>query len=98
MSVDSSSLGILVNIIQNYTWVDGVNYALNLAGYSNFGGIQKNGQDTKYIHKRVGDLTVASPSINNILFKTNGGHWETMRLNPDAQEFPFSYHILKLPK
>ncbi len=80
LSVDSSSLGVLVNIIQNYTWVDGLNFVLNVTGYSNFGGIQINGQDSNNIYKRVGDLRIASPSINNILLKTNGGYWETMRL------------------
>jgi hypothetical protein len=34
LSVDSSSLGILVNIIQNYPWIDGLNYALNVTGHS----------------------------------------------------------------
>jgi len=51
----------MVNIIQNYPWNDGLNYALNVSGYANFGGIQINGQDTNNIYKRVGDLTIASP-------------------------------------
>jgi hypothetical protein len=66
LSVISSSLGVLVNIIQNYTWIDGLNYALNVTGYSNFGGIQINGQDSNNIYKGVGVLTISSPSINNI--------------------------------
>ncbi len=79
--VDSSCLGVLVNIIQNYPWIDGLYHALNVAGYSNFRGIQINGQDSNNLYKRVGDLTIASPSINNILLKTNGEYWETMLLN-----------------
>ncbi len=71
-----------MNIIQNYTWIDGLNCALNVTGYSNFGGIQINGQDSNNIYERVGDLTIASTSINSILLKTNEGYWETMHLNP----------------
>jgi hypothetical protein len=41
----------VVNIIQNYTWIDGLNYALNVTGYSNSGGIQINVQDTNNIKK-----------------------------------------------
>ncbi len=67
LNVDSSSLGIMVNIIRIYAWIDGLKYALNVTGYSNFGGIQINSQDTNNIFKRVGDLTIASPSINIIL-------------------------------
>ncbi len=63
----------MVNIIQNYTWIDGLNYALNDMGYSNFGGIQINGQDRNNIYKRVGDLKIALPSIYSILLKTNVG-------------------------
>ena len=93
LSVDSSSVGIMVNIIQNYPWNDGLNYALNVSGYANFGGIQINGQDTNNIYKRVGDLTIASPSTNNILLKTNGGYWETMRLNPYGVSINTSLYV-----
>ncbi len=93
LSVDSSSLGVLVNIIQNYTWIDAINYALNVTGYPNFGGIQINCQDSNNIYKRVGDLTLASLAINNILLKTNGGYWETMRLNPYGDSINTSLYI-----
>jgi hypothetical protein len=46
-----------------------------------FGGVQINGQDTNNIYKRVGDLTIASPSLSSIILKTNYGSWEAMRLN-----------------
>jgi hypothetical protein len=36
----------------------GLNYTLNVSGYSMFGGIQINGQDTINIYKREGDLTI----------------------------------------
>ncbi len=36
LSVDSSSAGILVNMKQNYGWIDNLNYTLNVVGYSNF--------------------------------------------------------------
>ena len=58
LSVNCTSYGILVNIVNNGTWNDGVNYALNVTGYSMFGGIQINGQDTNNIYKRVGDLNI----------------------------------------
>ena len=82
LSVNSSSLGILVNIKQNAVWVDNNNYALNVDGYSNFGGIQINGQNSNNIYKRIGDLSIVSPDTSSILLKTNNGYWETMRLNP----------------
>jgi hypothetical protein len=41
-----------------------------------FGGVQINGQDSNNIYKRAGDLTIASPSIHNIILKTNNGTWE----------------------
>ena len=71
----------MVNLIQNYPWIDGLNYALNVTGYSNFGNLQINGLDSNNIYKLSGDLTIASPSTNNILFKTNYGNWEAMRIN-----------------
>ena len=43
LSVNSTSASILVNIVQNLGWNDGVNYALNVSGYSMFGGVQING-------------------------------------------------------
>jgi hypothetical protein len=67
LSVNSTSVSILVNIVQNLGWNDGVNYALNVSGYSMFGGVQVNGQDTNNIYKRVGDLTIASPSTSSII-------------------------------
>ena len=82
LNVNSSTVGIMVNLIQNTPWNVGINYALNVTGYSNFGGVQINGQDTNNIYKSVGDLTIASPSINSIILKTNSGFWETMRINP----------------
>ncbi len=48
--MDSSSAGILVNIKQNYGWIDNLYYALNVDGYSNFGGVQINGQDKNNIY------------------------------------------------
>jgi hypothetical protein len=70
----------LVNIVQKAVWNDGVNYALNVSGYSMFGGIQMNGQDSNNIYKRVGDLTISSHSLSSITFKTNSGFWKAMRL------------------
>ncbi len=67
--MDSSSAGILVNIKQNYGWIDNLNYALNVDGYSNFGGVQINGQDTNNIYKRIGDLTIGVGEITNIVLK-----------------------------
>ena len=62
-----NSLSVLVNIVQNAIWNDGVNYALNVSGYSMFGGVQINGQDTNNIYKRVGDLIIASPIIASLV-------------------------------
>jgi hypothetical protein len=81
LSVNSTSASILVNIVQNLGWNDGVNYALNVSGYSMFGGVQINGQDTNNIYKRIGDLTIASPSTSSIILKSNHGNWKSMRLN-----------------
>jgi hypothetical protein len=93
LSVDSSSLGVLVNIKQNYGWIDNLNYALNVDGYSNFGGVQLNGQDTNNIYKRMGDLTIGVGEINSIVLKTNSGYWETMRLNPYGVSINTSLYI-----
>ena len=72
----------MVNIVNNSTWNDGVNYALNVTGYSMFGGVQINGEDPKYnIYKRIGDLSISTASLSSIIFKTNYGFWEAMRLN-----------------
>ena len=70
LSIDSTSLGVLVNVVQKAVWNDGVNYALNVTGYSMFGGIQINGQDSNHhIYKRIGDLTIASHSLSSIILK-----------------------------
>ncbi len=37
LSVSSTSTSVLVNIVQNLGW-NNVNYALNVSGYSMFGG------------------------------------------------------------
>ncbi len=39
-------------------------------------------KDSNNIYDRIGDLTIAPPSINKILLKTNVGYWETIHLNP----------------
>jgi hypothetical protein len=80
-------------MVQNLGWNDGVNYALNVSGYSIFGGVQINGQDTDYIYKRVGDLTIASPSLSSIILKTNYGAWEAMRLNTTGISINTSLYI-----
>ncbi len=36
LSINCTSTGILVNVIPNLCWNDGVNYALNVTGYSKF--------------------------------------------------------------
>ena len=83
-----------MNIVNNAIWNDGVNYALNVSGYSMFGGVQINGQDSNHhIYKRVGDLTIASPSIHNIIFKTNNGTWEAMRINTTGTSINTSLYI-----
>ncbi len=38
LSITSTSTGILVYVVQDLGWNDGVNYALNVTGYSMFGG------------------------------------------------------------
>ena len=93
LSVNCTSLSILVNIVNNAIWNDGVNYALNVSGYSMFGGIQINGQDTNNIYKRVGNLTIASPSTDSIILKTNSGTWEAMRLNTGGISINTSLYI-----
>ena len=94
LSVNSTSLSVLVNIVQNAIWNDGVNYALNVSGYSMFGGVQINGQDSNHhIYKRVGDLTIASPSTHSIILKTNSGTWEAMRLNTVGTSINTSLYI-----
>jgi len=74
-----------VSIINNTPYNAGAkNYSLNVTGYTNLGGILINGQDNNHIYNPSGDLIIATPSINNILLKTNYGNWETMRINPYA--------------
>ena len=70
--INASSTTVLLNIIQNTLWNNN-NYAINITGYSNFGGLQINGQAFNTIYQPSGDLTIASPSLNNIIFKTNYG-------------------------
>ena len=82
LNVNASTVGPMVNLIQNTPYVNNLNPALNVSGYSNFGGVQINGQDSNNIYKLSGDLSLVSPSTNNILLKTNFGNWETMRINP----------------
>ena len=93
LSVNSTSLSVLVNIVQNAIWNDGVNYALNVSGYSMFGGIQINGQDSNNIYKRVGDLTISSHSLSSIILKTNSGTWEAMRLNTAGTSINTSLYV-----
>jgi hypothetical protein len=80
-SINFTSVGGLVCVVQNLGWNDGVNCPSNMLGYFMFGGVQINGQDTNYIYKRVGDLTIAASSLSDIILKTNYGTWEAMRLN-----------------
>ena len=55
---------------------------------------QINGQDSNHhIYKRVGDLTIASPSIHSIILKTNSGTWEAMRLNSAGISMNTSLYI-----
>ena len=93
LNINCTSVGVLVNIVQNLGWNDGVNYALNVSGYSMFGGIQINGQDTNNIYKRIGDLTIASPSLSSIILKTNYGNWEAMRLNSSGISVNTSFYV-----
>jgi hypothetical protein len=82
LNVNSSTVSVMVNLVQNTPYNQGVNYALNVTGYSNFGGVQINGQANNQIYNPSGDLTIVSPGTDNILLKTNYGNWETMRINP----------------
>ncbi len=50
LRINSTSASNSVNLVQNLGWNDGVSYALNLSGYSMFGGVQINGQDTNNIY------------------------------------------------
>jgi hypothetical protein len=51
------------------------------------------GRTQNDIYKRVGDLTIASPSIHNIIFKTNNGTWESMRLNTGGISMNTSLYV-----
>ena len=85
LNVHGSSLNSLVNIHNTTTYnASAKNYSLNVTGYSNLGGVLINGQDNNQIYNPSGDLTIVSPGTDNILFKTNYGYWETMRINPYA--------------
>ena len=85
LNVRGSSLNSLVNIHNTTTYNPSAkNYSLNVTGYSNLGGVLINGQDNNQIYNPSGDLTIVSPGTDNILFKTNYGFWETMRINPYA--------------
>jgi hypothetical protein len=94
LSVNSTSASILVNTVQNLGWNDGANYALNATGYSMFGGVQINGQDSlNSIYKRAGDSTIASPSTRSIILKSDYGNWEAMRLNSAGISMNTSLHV-----
>ena len=88
LSVNLTSVRILVNIFNNAVWNDGVKSSWNVLGYSMFGGVQINRQDTNNIYRRLGDLTIASPSTNSIISKTNSGFWEAMLI------FQWGYHCM----
>ncbi len=62
-----------------------------------FGGVQINGQDTNNIYKRVGDLTIASPSTDSIIFKSSYGVWEAMRLNTGGVSINTSLYVSGTP-
>ncbi len=49
LSINSTSTSVLVNIVKKLGWNDGVNYALNVSGYSMFGGVQIKCQDSNNI-------------------------------------------------
>ena len=54
LSINCTSYGVMVNIVNNGACNDGVNYTLNVTGYSMFGGVQINGEGSKYnIYKNV---------------------------------------------
>ena len=86
----------MVNIIQNAIWNSGhccVIYALHISGYSNFGGLWLNGQDSNNIYMPVGDLTIASLSINSIVLKNIFGYWEAMQLNSSGISMNTSLYL-----
>ena len=58
-----------------------------------FGGVQINGQDANNIYERVGDLTIASPSTNNIIFKTNSGFRQAVHLNTTGISSNTSFYV-----
>ena len=89
LNINCTSSGILVNIINNAVWKDGIDHS----GYSMFGGVQINGQDTYNIYKRLGDLTIASPSTSSIRLKTNSGTWDAMRLNTSGISMNTSFYV-----
>ena len=83
LNINGSSFSVLFNIVQNMPLNPSAkNYAFNVTGFSNLGGILINGQDNNQIYNPSGDLNIGASSTNNILFKTNSGFWETMRINP----------------
>jgi hypothetical protein len=41
----------------------------------------------------LGDFTIVSPSTNSIIFKTNHGTWEAMRLNTNRISMNTSSYI-----
>ena len=57
------------------------------------GGILINGQDNNQIYNPSGDLNIGASSTNNILFKTNYGFWETMRVNPYGVSMNTSLYV-----
>ncbi len=58
-----------------------------------FGGTQINGLDTDNIYKCLEDLTIAGPSIKNIILKTNCSHLRTMRFNPYVTSMNTSLYL-----
>jgi hypothetical protein len=47
---ESKHLRIMVNIIQKYGWIDGLNYGLNVIGYSKFWrNANKHSRQKKYL-------------------------------------------------
>jgi hypothetical protein len=83
LNFNGSSFSVLCNIVQNMPLNPGAkNYAFDVTGFSNLGGILINGQDDNQKYKPSGDLNIGVSSTNNILFKTYYGFWETMRVSP----------------
>ena len=94
LNINGSSFSVLCNIVQNMPLNPNVdNYAFNVTGFSNFGGILINGQDKNQIYNPSGDLNIGASSTNNILFKTNSGFWETMRVNPYGVSVNTSFYV-----